>query len=232
MLQRLLEWTATDWVLKVVALALAFLLWTTVRADTPGQWETEVTVRVQNTDGDWVVAAAPNPAEVTVSFRGPYRELLRAASERPSIIVPIDQVNDSSEMHVLRRNWVVMPPGTESTEVADILPSTVRLEFDRVTTRLIPVEVTFDGEPPAGFEVRGSVEVEPTAVRASGAARNLDRTASLPLPPIDLREHRSQDTLELTIDTTGTNLVISPRTVRVILPIFPILSDTTGGRDE
>lgn len=226
MLQRIFEWTATDWALKLIALALSLLLWATVQADTPGQWDTEVAVRVQNTDGDWVVADVPNPSEVTVVFRGPYRELLRAASERPTIIVPVSEVNDSTETHVLRRNWVVMPPGTESTEVADIRPSTVRLEFDRVVTRLMPVSVQLRGEPPPGFELGGSIEVEPTAVRASGAARNLARIDSLRLPPIDLREFRGPDTLELTIDTAGTSLVISPRTVRVILPIRPILADT------
>lgn len=233
MLQRVIEWTTTDWALKLIALALAFLLWTTVQADAPGQWTSEdIAVRVQNTDGDWVVAAPANPAEVTVVFRGPTRELLRAASERPTIIVPINSVGDSSEVHVLRPNWVVMPPGTESTQVVDIMPSTVRLEFDRVTTRLLPVAVQLTGEPPAGFELAGEIEIDPPAVRASGAGRNLSSIDSLRLPRIDLREHRGQDTIELTIDTAGTSLIISPRTVRVILPIRPILADTAGAGTE
>lgn len=233
MLQRIIEWTTTDWALKLIALALAFLLWTTVQADAPGQWTNdEIAVRVQNTDGDWVVSSAPSPAEVTVVFRGPTRELLRAASDRPTIIVPINQVGDSSEVHVLRPNWVIMPPGTESTQVVDILPSTVRLEFDRVDTRLLPVAVQLTGEPPAGFELAGPIEIDPLAVRASGAGRNLASIDSLRLPPIDLREHRSQDTLELTIDTVGTSLIISPRTVRVILPMRPILADTSGAGTE
>jgi hypothetical protein len=71
-------------------------------------------------------------------------------------------------------------------------------------------------------------------VRASGAGRNLARVDSLRLPPIDLGDRRTLDTMQLTIDTTGTGLVISPRTVRVIVPIRPILSDQqlppVGGR--
>jgi YbbR domain-containing protein len=233
MLERVIHWATNEWALKLTALALAFLLWTTVRADAPGQWDTEVPVRVQNSDADWVVAAPPTPEDVTVVFRGPYRELLRAASDRPEIIVPIDQVNDSSEVHVLRRNWVRMPPGTENTEVADFRPSTVRLTFDQVSTRLLPVAARIIGQPPAGYELDGRVEVEPPAVRASGAARNLARIDSLRLSPIDLSERRMTDTIQMTIDTAGTGLIVSPRSVRVFIRMRPLFSDTgaTDGAD-
>jgi YbbR domain-containing protein len=225
-LRRLIDWTTTDWALKAISLVLAFLLWTTVRADAPGQWQTEISVRVLNNDADWVVADAPVPSTVTVVFRGPYRELLRAASERPEVIVPVDQVNDSSEVHQLRRSWVRMPPGTEGTDVASFRPEYVRLTFDEVMTRLLPVAAQLQGEAAPGFELAGRIEIEPSGVRAIGARRNLARIDSLRLPPIELRERRGVDTLELTIDTTGTGLIISPRTVRVIVPVRPLLTDT------
>ncbi|MEX0907153.1 MAG: hypothetical protein WD054_02395, partial [Gemmatimonadota bacterium] len=65
-----MNWLTTDWQLKLTAFALAFLLWTTVQADTPGQWDAEIPVLVQNSDMDWVVAGPPTPAFVTVVFRG------------------------------------------------------------------------------------------------------------------------------------------------------------------
>jgi hypothetical protein len=235
-LQRILDWTANDWALKLTALALAFLLWTTVRADTPGQWATDdIEIRVINTDADWVMADAPTPRRARVVFRGPYRELLRTASDRPDIIVPVDEVNDSTEFHVMRPNWVRMPTGTPNVTVMDIQPSTVRLEFDRVATRLVTVAAPLQGELPSGFQLMGPLELEPAVVRASGAGRILARTDTLFLPPIDLRDRRGVDTLEMTIDTAGTGLIVSPRTIRVIVPVRPILDDTAtlaraGGR--
>lgn len=222
MLERIIEWTTTDWALKLTALALAFLLWTTVRADTPGQWETEVPVRVVNNDADWVIAEPPTPAHVRVVLRGPYRELLRAASERPEIIVPIDQVSDSIEDRPLYDHWVRMPTGTPGTRVTSLQPAMVRLTWDRVATRLIPLTVQLVGEPPAGYRLAGPPEVEPSVVRASGAGRNLARIDSMALPPIDLRDRRTMDTLQMVIDTTGTGIIISPRTVRVVVPILPM----------
>jgi YbbR domain-containing protein len=220
-LQRLIDWTTTDWALKLTALALAFLLWTTVRADAPGQWQTDIAVRVINNDADWIMAEPPVPAEVRVTIRGPYRELLRTASDRPDIIVPVDQVRDSTEMRRLREDLVRLPPGTAQTRVTMIHPDMVRLTFDRVATRLIPVAIRLAGEPPPGFELAGRPDLEPSIVRASGAARSLARIDSLYLPPIDLAALRGRDTLKLTIDTTGLGIIISPRTVRVVVPLEP-----------
>jgi YbbR domain-containing protein len=228
MLQRAFDWLSTDWALKLTALALAFLLWTTVRADAPGQWEISIPVRIVNNDADWVVADPPTPSEVSITLRGPYRELLRAISERPDIIVPVDQVRDSAELFPLSANRVRMPPGTPNTVIDRIRPEMVRATFDRVTTRLIPIAAPVRGEPAPGFALAGPLEIDPAVVRASGAGRNLARIDTLRLPVIDLREHRGYDTLEVAIDTTGLGLIISPRTVRVTIPIRTLLEDTAG----
>lgn len=226
MLRRVIDWATNDWALKLTALVLAFLMWITVRADAPGQWSWEVPVRVVNNDTDWVVAGQPVPAEVTLYLRGPYRQLLRASSDLPEVIVPIQEVRDSSEVVQLRGNWVSLPGGTDQVAVAEMLPSSVRISFDRVTTRLIPVAAPLLGEPPPGYELVGDVVIEPGVVRALGAARAMARMDSVRLPPIDLRSVRTYDTLDLTIDTTGTGLSISPRTIRVFVPVGPVVPDT------
>jgi YbbR domain-containing protein len=227
-LRRIIDWTTRDWALKLTALALASLMWVTVRRDAPATWHTDVAVRVVNNDGGWVVADTPAPRIVTIRFSGPYRELLRTASAVPEVIVPIQQVDDSVEMHVLRPNWVRMPPGTDLTTILSIQPQAVRVTFDKVATRLIPVAAPTQGDPAAGYELAGAPVVEPSVVRASGAARVLARIDSLRLQPIDLSGRRTADTLELTIDTTGTGLIISPRTVRVLVPVRQAVSDTSA----
>jgi YbbR domain-containing protein len=226
-LQRIIDWTAADWALKVTALALAFLLWTTVQSETPNHIEVEdVELRIVNNAADWMVADAPSPGSVRVVFRGPTRELFRFMTQRPDILVPINEVNDSVEILSLQRGWVRLPPGTPGVDVVSIRPEMVRLTFDRVATRLLPIATRLDGSLPQGFELMSAPEVDPVVVRASGAGRNLARIDSLRLPAIDLRDIRGVDTLELTIDTTGTGLIISPRNVRVIVPVRPILTDT------
>ena len=225
MLRRVIDWAVNDWALKVTALVLAFLMWITVRADEPGQWSWDVPVRVVNSDADWVVAGAPTPAEVTLYLRGPYRQLLRASSDLPEIRVPVQEVHDTVDTYDLRHNYVSLPSGTDEVAIVNIVPSMVRVSFDRVTTRIIPIAAPLLGAPPPGYQLLGDVMVEPSVVRASGAGRALARMDSVRLPPIDLRAVRTYDTLELTIDTTGTGLIVSPRTVRVFVPVGPVTND-------
>lgn len=229
MIQKALDWVTRDWALKLTALALAFLLWTSVRAEQPGTWQpTTIPVQVLNDDPEWIVVDPPSPQVVEVHFRGPYRELLRAASDPPQLIVPFEDVDDSVMVRAINRNWVRMPPGTEQVVIDQIIPAEVRVAFDRVNTRLLPVAAAVSGELPPGYELSGEPQVEPAMVRASGPGRALARMDSLRLPVIDLRDRRTRDTLQLTIDTTGTGLIVSPRNIRVILPIQATMPDSSA----
>ena len=61
-----------NWQLKVLALAMAVLLWTVPRFE--GQSSRvldEIPVRVQLNDPNWALVGEPVPAEVTVPFGGP-----------------------------------------------------------------------------------------------------------------------------------------------------------------
>jgi hypothetical protein len=185
MLRSLIEWSTHEWALKVTSLAIAFLLWVTVRAETPDEWEADVPVRVVITDADWVVDGSPTPSTVKVTFRGPLRELLRTASELPQVMVPIEEVNDSLEFHELRSNWVSLPPGADNTEVVRFNPTGVRVMFDRVTRRVIPVVARVHGEVPEGYALAGPLRVDPPGVRAIGARRDLAKIDSLRLPAVD-----------------------------------------------
>jgi len=228
MIQRILASLTRDLGLKITALALAFLLWTSVRAEEPAEWTSDIGILVLNDDPDWIVVPPPSPPLVRVTFRGPYGQLLRASSERPEIIVPFESVDDSVITRIISRNWVRMPPGTEQVVVSDIQPAEVRVAFDRVVTRLLNVAPVLRGALAPGLELAGPVTVEPGVVRASGPGRTLARIDSLRLPAIELDARRDTDTLMVTIDTTGTGLILSPRTVRVIVPVRPIPSDTSA----
>jgi YbbR domain-containing protein len=222
-LERVTNLLRGNWALKLTALGLAFLLWSVVRAETHTRnIITEVPVRVVLRDADWVVYGEPVPPTVSVVVGGPTRELVRLRWQGPEVVVPIDQVSDSTEVHVLRNNWVVVPGGIDDSRVAlveDIRPSTVRIRFDRLHMRLIPVAVMTSGTLPPGFELAGPITIEPPVVAAHGASRRFDGLDALALPPISLGTLRAPDTATVQIDTTGLGLIVSPRTVRVIVPV-------------
>jgi YbbR domain-containing protein len=208
-----------NWTLKLTALALAFLLWSVVKAEAPTRVTIpEVPVRVVLRDADWVLANPPAPATVSVIFSGPVRELVRLAVQRPELVLTIDQVRETSEIHVLRTAWVTMQAGMDNTRAEDVLPSTVRVEYDRITARMVPVSVTLVGSLPDGLEFAGPIRLEPPVVSASGASRRLAQIDTLHLPAFNLGTVRGGDTMAIAIDTTGLGVQISPRTIRIIVP--------------
>jgi YbbR domain-containing protein len=224
-LRRLPGGFTENWALKLSALGLAFLLWTVVKADNRMVIE-DIPVRVVARDADWVLANEPQPSEVAVVFSGPVRELLRVAVEKPGIIIPIDNVNDSTEVHILRTNFVSLSNGLNNTRVEEFRPNTVRLQFDRVTTRLLPLAVRVTGTPVQGFELAGPPAIDPPSVRVSGATSRVAQMDSIVLPPVDISAFTTTDTLLVPIDTTGLGVIVSPRQAQVIVPMRRVAPDT------
>jgi YbbR domain-containing protein len=219
-LERLLASLRSNWTLKLIALGLALLLWSVVQAESQTRVTVpDVPIRVVLRDPDWVMTAPPAPPTVSVVFSGPIRELFRLFTQPPELVVPVDAVRDTSELHVLRTAWVALQPGLDNTRVDDVRPSTARLSFDRITTRIVPLALPISAPPADGFELAGPIRLDPPAVGASGAAARIARLDSLRLAPLDLRRIRGFDTLTVAIDTTGLGLQISPRSVRIIVPM-------------
>jgi hypothetical protein len=155
-----------NWVLKVTAIGLALLIWVVVKADEPARIVVrDIPIEVVVGDAGWVLAAPPAPATATVVFSGPFWELARLAVERPRIVVPIEEVQDSVEMRPLRTGWVQFDGDLSRTRIEDIRPSgSVLLLFERLTTRLVPVAIRTTGDLPPGSQLAGALRTDPPAI--------------------------------------------------------------------
>lgn len=227
MRRRFVDAMTNDLLLKLTALGLAFLLWTTVKTPDPVAIDgIPVTILVH--DAGWALAGEPEPPNVTVEFTGPLRQLVRVATERPPIVVGLDQVTDSVETVPLRSTALSLGAGMEDIRIEAIRPISVTARFDRISNRTVPVSVNVIGSPVPGFEMAGRVAIEPVTVRATGPTRILDQLDTLRLPAIDLTQRTSTDTVVVTIGDLPREVTVEPTQVRVILPIRPVAADTGG----
>ena len=83
------------------------------------------------------------------------------------------------------------------------------------------------GAPAAGYRLSGPIEVEPSAVRASGAISRMAEIDTLRLGPIDLSGWTATDSFPLGVDTSGLGVIVSPMSVRVSVPVEPV-TDSLG----
>jgi len=219
----LAEMLTRNWTLKLAALALAILLWTITKSEELTRVEiSNIPVEVVVRDPGWILSAPPAPATATVVFSGPLRELVRLAVERPRVVVTVEEVEDSMEVHQLRTGWVQLDGDLTRTRVDDVRPSSVLLFFERLTTRLVPVAVRTRGSLPPGTRLVAPVRAEPSELRVSGPMHRLEALDSIPLVPIDLSELHGPAALTVPIDTVGLEgLVFAARAVDVIIPAAP-----------
>lgn len=190
---------AENWKLKLAALALAVLLWSVVSAEqVTTQW-LPIPVEVQVLDPSQVLVEGPEPPEVSVRFAGPGRELWELALNRPVLTLPVTEVGNG-RIYVLEPQMVRLPSGLSATAL-DVRPGTVRLSFQPIATREVPVRVQVGTASMRRWVLADSLEVAPTTVRVSGPAEVVDAIEGVRTRPITIATEDSVFALRVALDT-------------------------------
>jgi YbbR domain-containing protein len=227
---RMLRGVTENWALKVAALSLAVLLWMAVRAGTPEATTfRNIPVQVDLRDPDWRLAEPPDPPSVNVTVRGTTGELLTLAGQPPRIVLLVDRVADTVETQVLPLQWVHLPPDVRQARVLALRPDTIRLRYERLATRSLPVRVRTVGALPAGFELAQPPTATPSRVQVRGPARVVEMLDSVPLVPVDLSGLRSTTNVPTHVDSAAiSSSRVLPQEVNVMLRVAPV----TGAEAE
>jgi hypothetical protein len=205
---------ASNWPLKLSALGLAVLIWAVVSAEQPTTQWIPVRVEAQLRDPDYVLAGPPDPAHVQVRVTGPGRELWELALDRPSLVVPVREVGEQRTF-ALDRQMVRIPPGL-SVSITEIRPPIVRLDLQRLASRVLPVRARIGAQSLQRYVIGDDLEILPAQVRVTGPAELL---AALDFVVTERFEIVPDDTLfsqEVPLDTAGMEGLTFARTrVRV-----------------
>lgn len=224
MLGRVIRFFTENWTLKLAAVALAILLWLVVRANTPKrQLFRSVQVQVDLRDPDWRLVGEPDPPVVTVTVTGPTSELLVLASDPPHIVLPVERVTDSIETQAVAPQWIRVPRGLNQTRIEGLRPDSVRLRYERLDTRTLPLKVTTRGDLPQGLALALPITTNPAVVEVRGPVRLLEEMDSVPLLPVDLSGLRGATSVPTSVDSAALEgLRIDPAQINVILRVVPM----------
>lgn len=190
-----------NWTLKLSAFGIALLLWASVRVEAPSrQSVSDVPVRVNLTDPQWTLLEEPSPSAVTVRFGGPSRDLIRMALDRPSIMIPMDQVTSADTTLVLRNEWVRVQD-RPNVVVEEIRPSSIRLRLEPIQRLDLPPALRLEGELQANLAMAAPPTVLPPDLRVSGPQSRVAQLDSIPLRPFDLSDLGSSGRVPVSVDT-------------------------------
>ncbi|HVS02601.1 MAG TPA: CdaR family protein [Thermoanaerobaculia bacterium] len=187
-------------VLRVMAAAIALLLWLFVTLERRGERPAEKVVEASVTYNPPPGMILLNPVDrVRVRLRGSEETIRRVNPYAVDVQVEIDEdARGVVDVHLEPEN-VLLP---EKLEVVSIEPSFLRLQLDEELRRLLPVRVKLVGEPAAGSVVAGRPRVRPEQVLVTGPSRLLSAVDHLETSPVSLNGHA--------LDFEESALLVSP----------------------
>ena len=202
-----------NWRLKISALALAVLLWVTMRLTddrTARLTIPDVEVRVEQVHRDWFLKAPPLPPTVQMSVSGPQGELVRVAMSQPAMVIRVDSVLGEDSVVTLIPDWV-SNVDRSSVTIENFAPSSVRLLFERNKEEEIPVSVRLSGALSDSLAMVAEPRANLLFTRVRGAASLVDELETVFLELFDLGGVTESGRFDVALDTTGLGgLAVNP----------------------
>jgi len=118
-----------------------------------------------------------------VELRGPSSKLTSGAVSDLAVLVDLSSVNGPGERtFTIADGDLHLPQGVTFLRA---MPSQLRMQFARLKTKDVPLEVRFAAPPPNGYRVVRQ-ETIPATLRIAGPERRVEATSSAQTDAIDL----------------------------------------------
>lgn len=171
--------------LKILAIALAALLWLTVAGEHVVERSLRVPLEYRNIpEALEIVGNAPDSVDVRV--RGSSAVLSRLQSGEIVAVLDLSNARAGSRLFHIRNDAVRSPFGVEVSQVA---PATLSLELEKSARRRVPVVPATEGDPAPGFVV-GRVTADPATVEIVGPDSRVRQVAEATTEPVSVKDAR------------------------------------------
>lgn len=239
------QWLQHKWFLRVIALALAILLYFMVAETSSstnssnalpivGQSSMSLDVPVEVFFDEVQYVAYNVPEEMSVELQGPSSSLTMTKLVKDYQVF-VDLTNLGTGFHRVP----VEARGFGGDVNVELERDTVEIYIDRKQTVEVPISVNLlnKDQTPEG-KVVGNADIEPKTVKVSGGASRIQNVQEITLN-VDVANQSQTLTRELTptiLDANGNplNVTVEPNIISVTVPVyeqsavFPIEAVTTG----
>lgn len=202
-----------DWILKLLALAIAVGLWYGVTSQRePAVYRLRGVQLDFLLPSDMEIGNEPRD-EVEVTLRGDRQSLEQIVVRNLVARVDISGLKPGERVARLSPEKVTMdlPSGVH---IEKIEPGTIPVRLERSVERLLPVEARLEGDPPEGYEIR-DVRIVPPEVKVRGPQSHVEALANAPTESILLEGQRES----LTLPQTAIDILD-----RKVVPLDPVVN--------
>ncbi|HEX6323409.1 MAG TPA: CdaR family protein [Vicinamibacterales bacterium] len=211
--------------LKVLALAIAALLWFTMAGEHIVERIVRVPLEMQNRPERLELIGNP-PDQVEVRLRGSSGLLSRLQPGDIVAILDLEAARPGSRLFHLRTDQVRTPFGIA---VSQVVPQTINLAFELGESRVVPIRADVEGEPAPGYEL-GRVTVTPASVEVVGPSSDLHALREATTEPVvvDGLSRNVEETVTVGVDDSAIRLR-EPLSATVRVEILPSPIERTFG---
>jgi YbbR domain-containing protein len=203
--------------LKIVAVALAALLWLIVAGDHVVERSMRVPLEFRNIPNELEIVGDP-PTSVDVRLRGSSSQLARLEPREVIAVLDLTDARPGSRMFHLRNDEVRAPYGVD---VAQVIPGTLALDLEKSGRRTVPIMPVLDGEPAPGFVI-GKVTIDPNAVEVAGPESRLKQLTGATTEPVTVDGKKEKFTDQVTVGITDSALrLVQAQNARITVEILP-----------
>ena len=203
--------------LKVLAIALAAMLWLTVAGEHVVERSLRVPLAVRNLP-EALEIVGDLPAVVDVRVRGSAAQLSRLDPGDVVAMVDLANARTGTRLFHLRTDEVRVPYGLE---VAQVLPPSLSLALEKPAKRTVPIVPVTDGDPAPGFVV-GRITSDPAMVEIEGPESHVKQVGEATTEPLEVNGRRERITDVLAIGVTDSSVrLVKPQSANVTVEITP-----------
>jgi YbbR domain-containing protein len=203
--------------LKMLAVALASLLWLTVAGEHVVERSVRVPLEFRNIP-EALEIVGNTPDSVDVRLRGSSAVLSRLQAGEIVAVLDLAGARTGPRLFPIRTDEVRAPFGVE---VSQVIPATLALELEKSARRRVPVQPAIDGQPAPGFVV-GGFTVDPPTVEIVGPESHVRQVADATTELVSVKDARVRlrDTVTVGVVDSFVRLV-RPQNANVTVEIWP-----------
>jgi YbbR domain-containing protein len=203
--------------LKILAIALASVLWLTVAGEHVVERSLRAPLAVRNLPGALEIVG-DLPAAVDVRVRGSSAQLSRIDPGEVVAMLDLTTARVGTRLFHLRTDEVRVPYGIE---VAQVMPPTLSLSIEKSVRRTVPIVPATDGSPAPGFVV-GRMVAEPATVEIVGPESRVREVSAATTEPLEIdgKSERVRDVVTVGVADSAVRLS-EPASATVVVEITP-----------
>jgi YbbR domain-containing protein len=192
---------------KVVSLALAMGLWLALARDPAASVAVTVPIEFHNIPSNLEISSVNIP-EAQVRVRGPERLIHELRPQEVHVEVDLNGVRPGERTFDLTAQQVRQP---RDLEVAQVIPSQVRLSFDTPLIRQVEVRPRVIGTFAGGYRI-AKVLADPATLSISGPKQRVEVVEAATTDPVDATGNMGRSTFV-------TNAFVPDPLVQIVHPV-------------